>query len=55
MLQCLWLELVCYVGGRKFLNRKDISVVRNLARITALIFAGLAAELRDILIIPGKS
>jgi hypothetical protein len=46
---------VRYVG-QKFLIRTDISIAlqNRVAKNPAVIFAGLAEKLRDMLIIPGK-
>jgi hypothetical protein len=55
---CGWSWFVCYVGGQKLLKRKKTSLLYGkipVARNPAMIFAGVAAELRDMLTIPGKS
>jgi hypothetical protein len=46
-----------YIWGQKLLINKDISVVGKfpVVRNPALIFAGVAVKLKDMLIIPGQS
>jgi hypothetical protein len=56
-LQCPWLELACYVGGRKFLIRKDISVVgkNSSGQKFSLDICRSSCKVERYVIIPGKS